>query len=88
MKRNFSLAAAKTLAKLRVPKKDRDYIALALGEAFTAHSRGDENPAQRPAFDPSRLGLWARLICRLQQYVFDGLWTDLPPADNNVRLPL
>ena len=88
IKKNYKLAVAKTLAKLKVPAKDRDYIAEALGEAFAAHCEGDENPALRPAFDKSRLGLWGRILCRLQQYVFDGLWTNLPPADNNVNLEL
>lgn len=88
LKRNYKLAAANVLKKLKVPAKDRDYIAEALADAFVAHSAGDENPALRPLFDKSRLGFWARLIFSHQEYVLDGLWTDIPPADNNIRLKL
>lgn len=87
-KKAFALAAAGTLSKIKVPAKDRDYIAGAAADAFVAHCEGDENPALRPAFDRSRLGLWGRFICWHQQYVLDGLWTNPPPDDNNASLEL
>ena len=87
-KKAFMLEIAGILAKLKVSAKDRDYIAAAIADAFIAHCEGDENPALRPVFDRSRLGLWGRFISWYQRYIFDGLWTDLPPADNNVRLEL
>ena len=75
--------AFSTLKNYKVSDKDSDIIADAVGDAFAAHYSGDENPAERPAFDKSRLGLWGRFILSQQQYVLDGLWNDLPPADNN-----
>jgi hypothetical protein len=59
-----------------------------VADAYHAHYSGDENPALRPFFDKSKLSLWGRFIYSQQKYVLDGLWNDLPPADNNVSLPL
>lgn len=80
--------AFSTLKKYKVSDKDADIIADAVGDAFAAHYSGDEDPAERPSFDKSRLGLWGRFILMMQQYVLDGLWVDLPPADVNVSFPL
>jgi UDP-2,3-diacylglucosamine pyrophosphatase LpxH len=87
-KRNIKLKAASVLKRFKVSDKDTDYIAGAVGDAFYAHYCGDENLALRPPFDKSRLGLWGRFIYSQQKYVIDGLWKDLPPADNDVRLLL
>jgi hypothetical protein len=87
-KRNIKLKAASVLKKFKVSDKDTDYIAGAVADAFYAHYNGDENPALRPPFDKSKLNLWGRFIYSRQKYVIDGLWEDLPPADNNVRLSL
>ncbi|MDR0448402.1 MAG: metallophosphoesterase [Treponema sp.] len=88
VKKTVMLEAAKVLRKYKVSEKDADYIANAVGDAFTAHYSGDENPALRPPFDKSKLGLWGRFIYSQQKYVIEGLWVDLPPADNNVRINL
>jgi hypothetical protein len=82
------LEAASILKKYRVSAKDTNYIAGAVGDAFAAHYEGDENPSLRPPFDKSKLGLWGRFIYSRQKYVLDGLWEDLPPADNNVGFSL
>ena len=88
VKKTVALEAAATLKKFKVSDKNTDLIADAVGDAFTAHYNGDENPALRLPFDKSRLNLWGRFVYGQQKYVFDGLWNDLPPADNNVRLEL
>ena len=80
--------AMATLRKYRVSDKDSAIIADAVGDAFAAHYSGDENPAMRPALDKSRLSLWGRFILFMQQYVLDGLWEDLFPADNNSSFSL
>ncbi|MCL2747366.1 MAG: metallophosphoesterase [Oscillospiraceae bacterium] len=80
--------AIKTLKKYWVSDEDAETIADAVGDAFVAHYAGDENPAERPAFDEGRLGLWGRIIFGTQKYVVDGLWHDLPPADSNVIFSL
>jgi len=88
VKKTVMLEAMKTLKKYFVSDKDADYIANAVGDAFYAHYAGDENPALRPPFDKSKLGLWGRFIYSQEEYVVDGLWADLPPADNDVDLKL
>ena len=88
VKKTVMLEAVNTLRRYRVSAKDAEYIASHVGDAFDAHYAGDENPALRPSFDKSRLGLWGKFIYSRQKYVFDGLWADLPPADNNVSINL
>ncbi|MDR0496724.1 MAG: metallophosphoesterase [Treponema sp.] len=88
VKRTVMLEALGVLRKYKVSAGDAEYIAGAVGDAFVAHYAGDENSALRPPFDVSALGLWGRFIYSQQKYVLDGLWEDLPPADNNVRLEL
>lgn len=86
VKQTVYLEAFDTLKRYRVSDKDSDIIADAVSDAFIAHYYGDEDPSQRPELDKSRLGLWGRIVLAVQQYVLDGLWVDLPPADNNVTL--
>ena len=88
VKRTVMLEAANTLRKYRVSEKDIDIIADAVGDAFTAHYAGNENPDFRPHLDKSKLGLWGKIVLSTQQYVLDGLWQDLPPEDVNVMLNL
>lgn len=88
VKQTVMLEAASTLRKFKVSEKDITIIADAVGDAFTAHYNGDENPALRPFLDKSKLGPWGRFVLKQQNYVLDGLWVDLPPADNNVSFSL
>jgi len=88
VKRTVMLEAIKVLRKYKTSIKDSEYIADAVGDAFDAHYAGDENPALRPPFDKGKLGLWGRFIYSQQKYALDGLWEDLIPMDNNVRLDL
>jgi len=78
----------KKLRRLKLPEKDRLYIARAVTEAFTAHIQGDADNACRPVFDSTKLGLWGRFVWRRQRYILDGLWTKSPPADNDFTLDL
>ena len=88
VKKNIIHEAFKTLRKYKTSIKDAEYIADHVGTAFNVHYAGDENPALRPVFDKSRLGLWGKFIYSQQKYVLEGLWVDLPPADNNVSFSL
>ena len=88
VKKTVMLETLQILGKYKVSGKNAEYIAEYSGDAFNAHYNGDENPAQRPAFNKSNLGLWSRLIFSQLEYVVDGLWMDLPPGDNNVTLNL
>ena len=86
VKKTVMLEAEGVLRKYKVSVKDANYIANAVGDAFTAHYAGDENPALRPPFDSSKLGFWGRFIYGMQKYALDGLWVDIPPADTTVSL--
>jgi hypothetical protein len=68
--------------------RDIRLISQAAAEATIAHRNGDEDPALRTHLDESMLGLGGRLVLRRRQEMFDSLWTDLPPADNNVIINL
>ena len=83
VKKTVMLEAEGVLRKYKVPARDAAYIANNVGDAFTAHYSGDENPALRPPFDRSKLGLWGRFVYGMQKYVMDGLWADIPPEDKN-----
>lgn len=71
-----------------VSEGDSHYIADRVAPAFVAHYEGDEDPARKPAIDTGELSLWGRFIWSQQRYVVDGLWSDGPPADNDVILSL
>lgn len=78
--------ADKTLLKYHVPEEDAQAIASNIAAGFVAHYRGDEDMTARPEFDAGNMGLWSRLVYSTQGYVVEGLWQDLPPADNEVIL--
>jgi len=86
VKKTVMLEAANVLRKYKVSEKDIAIITDAVGDAFNAHYNGDENISLKKTVDKSKLGLWGRFILSQQQYVIDGLWEDLKPADNNVKL--
>jgi hypothetical protein len=88
VKRMVKQEAIDTLKGYFVSDADSDLIGEAVGESFANHYFGDENPALKPDLDKSRLNLWGRIVLATQQYVLDGLWLDLAPADNNVRISL
>ncbi|MCL2801560.1 MAG: metallophosphoesterase [Treponema sp.] len=88
VKQTVMLEASNVLRRYRVSEKDIAIIVDAVGDAFTAHYSGDEDPSLRPDLDKSKLSLWGRFILSQQQYALDGLWEDLYPADNNVSIQL
>ena len=88
VKETVKREATATLKKFKVSDNDAEIISDAVSDAFTAHYSGDEITSERPALDKSRLGIWGKIVLMLQQYVLDGLWVDLYPADNNVVFSL
>jgi hypothetical protein len=88
VKKTVMIEAASTLRKFFVSRKDTAIISEAVGHAFIAHYAGDEDPTLRPPLDKSKLGLWGRIVLSIQQYVLDGLWLDLYPADRDVTINL
>jgi len=86
VKKTVMLEAAGVLRKYKVSEKDIAVITDAVGDAFNAHYNGDENLSLKKTPDKSKLGLWGRFVLGQQQYVIDGLWVDLKPADNNIKI--
>jgi 3',5'-cyclic AMP phosphodiesterase CpdA len=60
-----------------------DWLAL----SALAHFMGDERPEQNP-LDPEGLGFWARFLARAARELFNGLWHDPEPPDNDLVLSL
>lgn len=88
VKRSVARETVGILSRFMVSEKDADYLADAVSDAFVAHYAGDADIRLWPEFDPGRLSLWGRVVYATQKYILDGLWTDLPPADNNVIIDL
>ncbi|MDR2941549.1 MAG: metallophosphoesterase [Treponema sp.] len=86
VKKTVMLEAESVLRNFKVSEKDIAIITDAVGDAFNAHYNGDENPSLRKSVEKSKLGLWGRFVLGQQQYVLDGLWADLKPADNHIKL--
>jgi len=86
VKKTVMLEAANVLRKFKVSEKNIAIITDAVGDAFNAHYSGDEDISLKKTVDNSKLSLWGRFVLGRQQYVIDGLWEDLKPADNNVNL--
>ncbi len=80
--------AAITLMDFKVPEEDAHKIAGQVAYAFSAHYSGDEDASAKPVFNTKEIGLWSRVVFKVKEYVVDGLWVDLEPADNNVVLDL
>lgn len=80
--------AYNTLRYYLVPEADADYLADYVAAGFVEHYKGDEVEKQKPDFDEGKLGLWGRIVYKIQKYAPDGLWKDLKPHDNNVTLDL
>ncbi len=80
--------ARKILKKFFVSQTDADYIANYAASAFVAHYRGDEDISLKPPFDIKKLSLWSRFVYSQLDYVVDGLWDDIQPADNEAVLNL
>ncbi len=88
VKKTIYTEAYNTLKGYYVSDKDTDYIANTVAEAYMAHYNGYENEASHVVIDKSKLSLWGKLIYSQYEYVIDGLWVDLKPADSNVTFSL
>ena len=78
----------KKLSSFFVPKKDAAQIAAAVGKGFIAHYHGDENKADEPKIDESKLSILGKIVLSTQDYVIKGLWNDTPMSDNNSVIDL
>jgi 3',5'-cyclic AMP phosphodiesterase CpdA len=80
---------SKIVQGYKVDPLEADKIAKELVLGYTAHVAGDEQlaPGQKMVTETGLSPLaWA--VVQLRKDLIIGLWTDLPPADNNVTLNL
>ena len=60
-----------------------------IAEAFAAHYAGDEHlPAGQVAIQEQGLSPMAWVVIQMRKDLVQGLWTDVPPGDNNVTLDM
>ena len=80
---------SKMVQGYKVDPLEADKIAKELVLGYTAHVGGDEQlaPGQKMVTETGLSPLaWA--VVQLRKDLIIGLWTDLPPPDNNVTLNL
>jgi hypothetical protein len=80
--------AARIMARLGMKRTEIDELAPWIADAFVAHYGGDERPAGSETLKTGGLSLAGRLAVASQGSLVTGLWTDLPPGDNDVTLDL
>ena len=81
--------AVATMKKLGVPDIDADILAPQITDAFIAHYRGDESlPVGQEMLKEKGLSFMGGIIVGARRDLVEGLWHDLPPADNDFSLDL
>lgn len=85
----MTIYISKLVQGYKIDPLEADKIAKELVLGYTAHVGGDEQlaPGQKMVTETGLSPLaWA--VVQLRKDLIIGLWTDLPPADNNVTLNL
>jgi 3',5'-cyclic AMP phosphodiesterase CpdA len=81
--------ATKTLQGYKIDKPEAQKIAAEIAQGFGAHYAGDEKLAQGQVMvTESGLSPLAWAVIQYRKDLIIGLWTDLPPADNNISINL
>jgi len=88
VKKNIAHEVARSLREYYVSDCDAEYIADAVGEAFSAHYKGDAAASFRPEFDFNSLGLLGKFVYATQKQIIDALWESSLLGDNNTVLNL
>ncbi len=70
-----------------VTAEDRALLAPQISRAYVTHLNGDETKP-RTVLDTTGCGPWTRLVVRTQRDLIEGWYSDLPPADNRLTIPL
>lgn len=84
---NTARFARHMLRRYGVKGNDRELLGDQLGRAYLAHIRGDEAmPA--PAVVETGISPVGKIALLVARTIIEGWYTDLPPADNNVRIDL
>lgn len=70
-----------------VSEKGMEVLSPQIANAYLAHLEGDE---KRPEviFDSSGSGFMGFIVGMVRKGLIEGWWTDLPPADNELRIDL
>ena len=79
--------AEKTLINMKLRYGDAENLSSQIGDAFLAHYAGDEVPVEKP-LDMKGVNLKGRIIISFRKKLVKGLYHDLPPADNELKLLL
>jgi hypothetical protein len=80
--------AIDTMKGLGVPADEAQKLAPQISAAFSAHYNGDEKFTGTETLPTSGLSFMGGIVVASKRDVVDGLWKDLPPADNAIRVDL
>jgi Predicted phosphohydrolases len=89
VRKNFTEEVREDLKKYRLSDADAAVLAKSTAAALIAHDNGDEDPSRRRLPELETLSPYGKLAYEtVLKRIDDGLWQDLPPADNNCTLNL
>jgi hypothetical protein len=80
--------AVDAMLELKVPVAEARSLAPRIAEAFVAHYAGDEKRPAGELLPTKGLSLIGRIVVANRRPLVEGLWTDLPPVDNDFVLDL
>ena len=80
--------AIETMKGLGVPAGESVKLAPIISAAFAAHYNGDEKLSEEQLLPTSGLSFMGGIVVANKRALVEGLWRDLPPADNTLRVDL
>ncbi|MEW5816321.1 MAG: metallophosphoesterase [Spirochaetota bacterium] len=80
--------AIDTMKKLGIKEKEAHHLAPQIADAFLAHYAGDEKFTGSEMITTRGLSLMGSIVVAFRKDLVFGLWTDLEPVDNNIRIDL
>jgi 3',5'-cyclic AMP phosphodiesterase CpdA len=84
----FARIAIKTMNGLGISPREASGIAPQIANAFLAHFRGDESWTGTEMLRSKGLSLMAGIVVGSRKALVNGLWHDVPPADNDLAIDL
>ncbi len=79
--------AEETLISYKMKPDQAAKLSGQIADAFVAHYSGDEIVPDR-YFNLKGIGIFGRIVVLVKRKLIVGLYHDLPPADNDVEIPL
>jgi hypothetical protein len=80
--------AIETMKGLGVPADEAKRLAPQISAAFAAHYAGDESFTGTETLTTKGLSFMGGIVVANKKPLVDGLWKDLPPRDNDIRIDL